>query len=303
MTAGFEAIPFHGQPVVWTNRHTTTTQGPGFYHWHPCCEMLLIFAGEGTVVINNQTYAMQRGMLFFFQPFEIHNVHSRVSEQMPYERAVIHINHVHMEQALDAFPRRQEWFRRLCREHDIQRVFQLGDQLERLSLYVSDYEQAIATGRAITEEELNVFMLRLLGMLNEHLPLPQDRTVSKRQPLYSEQIMNWIETNYMESDILNRLAQKLHLHRSYVSRIFKKETGSNLSEYLTAKRIKVSAHLLESTTLSVETIGNEVGFHNIPHFISCFKKTYSVTPLQYRLKIDKQLESYPISIPDQHDNL
>ncbi|QOS79371.1 helix-turn-helix transcriptional regulator [Paenibacillus sp. JNUCC31] len=99
--------------------------------------------------------------------------------------------------------------------------------------------------------------------------------------------MNWIEENYMESDILNNLADDLHLTRSYVSRVFKKETGSNLSEYLVAKRIQVAAHLLESTSIQVDSIAHQVGFQNVSHFISRFKKTYRLTPLQYRLKVKK----------------
>ncbi|MGV7119036.1 AraC family transcriptional regulator [Paenibacillus kyungheensis] len=296
MPAGFEAIPLHGQPVIWTKRHTTINQGKGFYHWHQCCEILLIFAGEGIVVINNKTYPIKRGMLFFFQPFEIHKVYSQVSQQVPYDRAVIHINHAYLEKALSIFPHRQSWFNQLCSQDGMERAFELNDKLEQVASYVKDYEYGVDVKKNTINEELLVFMLRLLSVLQFDSSSPEQHiSAPRRQPMYSERIMDWVETNYMESNVLNQLSNELHLHRSYVSRIFKKETGSRLNEYITAKRIKVAAHLLESTTMSIETIGHKVGFHNISHFISCFKKTYHSTPLQYRLDIQKNVDPNSMS--------
>ncbi|QOS79230.1 helix-turn-helix domain-containing protein [Paenibacillus sp. JNUCC31] len=284
MALGFEAVPFHGQPVVWTDRHVTSKPNIEFYHWHQCCELLIVFGGTGIVVMNNQTYDIRRGMLFVFQPFEIHKVYAKITDDCVYERAVIHLNHTVIDQYLSGFPRRREWFDRLCYANDRERAFDFGDHWQLFVQCVEDYERIAHTDRGASQEEITVFMLRLLSAM-EKLVSPAD-TVSplpRRKEEYSEMMMHWVETHYMESDVLNKLANELHLTRSYVSRLFKKETGSNLSEYLIAKRIKVAAHLLETTSLSVETISNRVGFQNVSHFISSFKKTHCNTPLKYRL--------------------
>lgn len=285
MALGFEAVPFQGQPIVWSDRHVTSKSHAGFYHWHQCCELLIVFGGSGIVVMNNQTYEIRRGMLFVFQPFEIHKVYAKITDECAYERTVVHLNHTVIDQYLSEFPRRREWFDLLCNANNHERAFDFSGYWELFLQLIGDYERIAHTDRGASQEEITVFILRLLSAM-EKLITPSNGTVelSRRKEEYSETIMNWVETHYMESDILNKLASELHLTRSYVSRLFKKETGSNLSEYLTAKRIKIAAHLLETTLLSVETISNRVGFQNVSHFISSFKKTYRNTPLKYRLK-------------------
>ncbi|WP_025684883.1 helix-turn-helix domain-containing protein [Paenibacillus maysiensis] len=288
MALGFEPVPFQGLPIVWSDCHVSSKPNSGFYHWHQCCEILVIYNGNGTVVMNNQTHQIKKGMLFVFQPFEIHKVYAKISEHCPYKRTVIHLNHLYIDQYLSSFPHRRELFDRLCYSSVIERAFDLGNDLDFFTTFVDDYERIAHTDRGSSQEEITIFMLRFLSAMEKFIPSSGTKPLlTWRKEEYSEIIMNWIETHYMESDILNKLANELHLTRSYVSRLFKKETGSNLTEYLTAKRVKVAAHLLETTSFPVETIGNKVGFQNISHFISCFKKTYQVTPLQYRLNTKK----------------
>lgn len=286
MSAGFDPIPFNGSPILWNNRHRTTSPGISFYHWHQCCELLLVCGGSGTVVLNNQTYPIFEGMLFVFQPYEIHKVFAKATEGLPYDRVVVHLNHVHIGPYLQSFPKRQELFDRLCYSPDMERVFVLGEQFEAVRQCMEDYERFAHDDRGATQEEITVLLLRLLSLLEKVIPETRSPSpVQWRSKEYSERIMSWIEANYMENDILNKLAGELHLTRSYISRLFKKETGSNLSEYLTTKRIKVAVHLLESTSTPVESIAHQIGFQNVSHFISCFKKTYQLTPLRYRIKV------------------
>ncbi|MFE6076616.1 helix-turn-helix domain-containing protein [Paenibacillus sp. NPDC057886] len=285
MSAGFDPISFHGSTLIWNNRHQTNQPAISFYHWHQCCELLLVYGGNGTVVLNNQTYPIRKGMLFIFQPFEIHKVFAKATDEHPYDRTVVHVNHLRLEPYLFAFPKRQELFNRLCYSRSMERAFDLGERFEAVRQCMEDYERFAHTDRGATQEEIAIFMLRLLSVMEDILPEKNSSSSAHwRREEYSEKIMSWIEHNYMENDILDKLAEELHLTRSYVSRRFRKETGSTLSEYLIAKRINVAAHLLESTSSSVESIAHQIGFQNVSHFISSFKKTYLLTPLQYRFK-------------------
>ncbi|WP_405152567.1 helix-turn-helix domain-containing protein [Paenibacillus sp. FSL K6-0108] len=285
MSAGFDPIPFQGSAMLWNNRHQTHQPGISFYHWHQCCELLLVYDGNGTVVLNNQTYPIRKGMLFVFQPFEIHKVFAKATDEHPYDRTVVHINHLRLEPFLSAFPKRLELFGQLCYSRSTERAFDLGEQFDAVRQCMEDYERYAHTGRGDTQEEMTIFMLRLLSLLEDIVPEQSSPSpAQRRSEEYSEKMMSWIEHHYMESDILDKLAAELHLTQSYVSRRFRKETGSTLSEYLTAKRIKVAAHLLESTSYTVESIAHQIGFQNVSHFISSFKKTYLITPLKYRLR-------------------
>jgi YesN/AraC family two-component response regulator len=96
--------------------------------------------------------------------------------------------------------------------------------------------------------------------------------------------MRWIEEHYREEISLETLAEETHLSKFYVSRIFREETGSSITDYLTARRIKQACRLLQTTDLSVEQIGIRVGYPNASYFIQLFKKVVGVTPLKYRNK-------------------
>jgi AraC-like DNA-binding protein len=94
--------------------------------------------------------------------------------------------------------------------------------------------------------------------------------------------MNWLEARHTDEFDLGQLADELHLSKYYISRVFREETGSSITEYLTARRIMQACRLLETTALTVEQIGAEVGLPNTSHFILTFKKAVGLTPLKYR---------------------
>jgi two-component system response regulator YesN len=80
------------------------------------------------------------------------------------------------------------------------------------------------------------------------------------------------------SDIIERTGY----NPSYISRLFKKYTGDNLSEYLKNLRLKHVAYYLKTTDLSLREIADIVGIESLSYLNSIFKKKYLVPPIQYR---------------------
>lgn len=68
----------------------------------------------------------------------------------------------------------------------------------------------------------------------------------------------------------------------YFSKLFKKHTGRNLSEYINLLKLEVASKMLSESNKRIETIGYEVGFNNKSYFYRVFKKHYGVTPEEYR---------------------
>ena len=80
------------------------------------------------------------------------------------------------------------------------------------------------------------------------------------------------------TDIIN----KTGYNPSYVSRLFKKYMGENLSDYLKNLRLKHVAYYLKTTDLSLREIADIVGIESLSYLNSIFKKKYSMPPMQYR---------------------
>ena len=98
-----------------------------------------------------------------------------------------------------------------------------------------------------------------------------------------EQSTFYIDTNLNDSSLtLKTVAKSVFTNESYLSRVFKKEVGESLIEYITRKRIEQSIFLLKTTDLKVYEIAERVGFSNPHYFSICFKKQVGQTIMEYK---------------------
>ena len=80
-------------------------------------------------------------------------------------------------------------------------------------------------------------------------------------------------------------AALLNVNPSYLSTLFKKETGYTLTEYVNRKRIDHAIFLLNSTDMQVQTIATYCGIPDVNYFTKMFKKMIGKTPKEYRQMI------------------
>jgi AraC-like DNA-binding protein len=285
----FEPVLFDHTSLTWDYGLVTERDFKGYYHWHQCCEIVLVHGGEGSIVLNRQAYDIHRGMFFFFQPFQLHHIHAEVSPACPYSRSIFYLNPLLVEEELHAYPKRHALFQSLWKAPGVGHAYDLGHHTEAMEWIYASYDQARSKGRGENTEEITLLLLQILGCLD--MAAPQLHTAAGPEVAaggslrYSETIMRWLEKHYQEEVSLDRLAEETHLSKAYVSRVFRKETGSSLTDYLTARRIKEACKLLQTTDMPVELIGGRVGIPNSSYFIQLFKRQVGTTPLQYRLQL------------------
>jgi two-component system response regulator YesN len=98
-------------------------------------------------------------------------------------------------------------------------------------------------------------------------------------------VKQYIAAHYNEDDItLNELADVVYLNASYLSTIFKAETGSGINKYIKTIRMEKAMQMLLQTNLKISDIGTAVGFHNNSYFIKSFHEYYGETPDKMRQK-------------------
>jgi YesN/AraC family two-component response regulator len=78
------------------------------------------------------------------------------------------------------------------------------------------------------------------------------------------------------------LAELVHMNDQYLMRLFKKETGMSVTEYLTDQRMEVAAGLLRKTDRSINFIACCTGCEDSSYFTKLFKKYSGCTPKEYR---------------------
>lgn len=96
----------------------------------------------------------------------------------------------------------------------------------------------------------------------------------------------------LTSDLsLNAQATLFNVNASYLSNLFKKETGSTLTSYVNQKRIDHAILLLNTTSMQIQTIAQYCGIPDINYFTKTFKKYIGKTPQEYRKSITRKTSS------------
>ncbi|MBD3919920.1 helix-turn-helix domain-containing protein [Paenibacillus sp. PR3] len=107
---------------------------------------------------------------------------------------------------------------------------------------------------------------------------------------YAEQASEMIRQQYAEDISLQSVARQINVNPSYLSRVFKQETGSNFVSFLTEVRMEKAKQLLQNKQMKVYEVADRVGYPNTAYFSKLFKKLMGQTPEEYRsiLMIDKK---------------
>lgn len=114
-----------------------------------------------------------------------------------------------------------------------------------------------------------------------------DRVQKVREQSYSRVIVlcqNYIYEHLYEDIRLDTLAELVDLHPSYLSRLFKKETGMTISSFILREKVEEAKNLLTYSKLSLSDICARLNFFDQSHFTKSFSKLTGETPMKYRAK-------------------
>ena len=128
------------------------------------------------------------------------------------------------------------------------------------------------------EEVSQLHNSMVLDFTGKMLLLQKNAVISKPVIISMEYIYNHIHDRIT----LEELADYTHLSPSYLSRLFKKELGISVSNYICEKKIEKAQNLLKFSDFSLIEIANYLAFSSQSHFIQTFKKLVGVTPKKYR---------------------
>ncbi len=107
----------------------------------------------------------------------------------------------------------------------------------------------------------------------------------QQNPAYSKPIqscIDYIEMHLSDELSVQRLAQRTGYADYYLTRKFREETGKSLKEYITGARIRYAQLLLETTSLPVSRIAEQMRFCSSSYFSDHFHKATGMTPKEYR---------------------
>lgn len=99
---------------------------------------------------------------------------------------------------------------------------------------------------------------------------------------YLERARDYVRKHYREKLYLDEIAAALGISPSYLSKLFKKESGQCLQDFINEERVYRAGNLLVYSDLSLPEIAVYVGFPNQSYFGKIFRQIKNMTPKTYR---------------------
>lgn len=140
----------------------------------------------------------------------------------------------------------------------------------------SEFAIKIEATQSLEEcDELFVYMIK------KYCRLVQKHS-QKSYSLLIQKVITCIDTDITADLSLKTQAKLLNVNPSYLSTLFKKETGITLTDYVNKRRVERAKQLLKSSNTQIQSIAQNCGIYDVNYFTKIFKKYEGVTPKEYR---------------------
>ncbi len=147
-------------------------------------------------------------------------------------------------------------------------------------IYLDDMSRRIAIQ---IENSVNVTQLQKLSgeMIRKYSMLVSSRSVAKYSPII-QKVLVYISVNLAKPELtLQEIAAHFAVNKSYLSALFKRETGQTLTEWICEKRIEHAIFLFNSQDISVQEAAALCGIPDAAYFARLFKRLKGKSPSQY----------------------
>ena len=98
----------------------------------------------------------------------------------------------------------------------------------------------------------------------------------------TKKAIDYIEKYFYRNISLSDIAAAINVNSSYLSRVFKNDTGFNITDYLNKTRVEKAISLIDDGKYPLKVISYKVGIQNYNYFFKLFKKFIGVTPSEYK---------------------
>ena len=242
------------------------------FHYHDFCKLLFLVSGSGSYVVEGRRYLLRSGDVVMVGS---RCVHQPDIENEPYERIILYISPEFLQKAstpdcdlMDVFSGRRGYVLR-PKETARKKLFAMVAELEK-NLSGEGY------GRELLS---NVSLLRLLveaGSLLHRSDTQIPQPVMPQNPRILE-IKQYLDGHLAEDIDIDTLANAFYISKYHMMRLFHKEIGLSVYNYLTQRRLLMARDLIGQGVRATEAC-YRCGFRSYSSFTRAFSKHFGSTP-------------------------
>lgn len=242
-------------------------------HWHQNTELLFCIKGSLKVWENDSEYLLQQGDLIVINPNQIH------ATQSPEKNSVLVIQ----------FP--LEFLKEISRgEYNRRWLFSVNTVKEKISDQII-FENLTKLATLSKQDDIQHDLQKMgsiFNLLAELIEISKvnvnDESIRKNDKNLDNltEVITYINQNYKRPLYLGNVAEKFNYSANYFSRYFKQYLGVTFTEYVNAIRLDDAYKTLIHTNKNLLDISLDSGFINYRNFYNSFKRTYQMSPENYR---------------------
>ncbi len=165
-----------------------------------------------------------------------------------------------------------------------------NDQMTFNAMQELVYETSLEddTANSCSVSLLNLYLARAMRAANAAITLYHYEGYSEKDFNFTL-VLQYIQQNY-RTVTLSSLAKAFHFSETYLSKLIHKQMNQNFTEVLRALKMNHAIEYLTNTSMKVSEIAEAVGYDSVDHFSRTFRKTYAMTPQEYRKQIANRKE-------------
>ena len=243
-------------------------------HLHKCFEFIHIIGGKLIYTVEGTDYMLSEGDFIMTKPNELHSF--SFPEECEYKREFLHVYPGFVDKlpslVKPLYDRRDGYFNRIpdamVKKYGIDRIFERMDACCR-----ADEKEADFLMLAYTVE----LMSKICQILRKEAPEQQEIVTNKK----TNEIYKYLETHYLENVTIEDISHSLYVSPSYLSRVFKKEMGMTIKNYINMRRVTKAKNLILQGR-RITDVYLECGFFDYTTFYRAFMKYAGTSPEDFK---------------------
>ncbi len=173
-------------------------------------------------------------------------------------------------------------------------VFQISDQqAEEIKLLFKKMQEEIASNYLYKYDLIRNFVMEMIHYGQKLEPLTTYNNTHNASARVSSLFIELLERQFPIASAQQRVslrtakdyAERLAVHSNHLNKVLKESTGKTTTEHISSRLIQEAKILLRQTDMNISEIAYSLGFEQLSHFSSFFKKQTSLTPVEVRTQL------------------
>ncbi|QJB32598.1 helix-turn-helix domain-containing protein [Chitinophaga oryzae] len=250
-------------------------------------EIIHIWEGEGTRVVNQNRFPYKPGSVILFTPRDCRGF----EVTKPTRFTSVRFSGSFLEKQHSGEERRRicQWLKQLeyvFFQHNRHEpvLIKHTDDCKMITSLIRNMVQEYQQRPPYYETNLQLYVALLLNIIARNVAEEVDMAEPEGEGPLIGRIISHIRQHiyYPDQLKLEVLAAKFNLSVNYIGEFFKKRTGESIQQFMISYKLKLVQLRMENSGLTIGEIADELGFTDESHLSRLFRKYYGVSPATYR---------------------